>query len=280
MLERKLEDEIEEFYKSLSEEDLPLEWRNYLGILERNLATSPSWSYDELLRMCFMNTSIAKEFQLCAARTLDSFLAALKNQEPKQVMEHAFFIDRHFQKGVSTSVITEKPAAFDREILTYETKEDAGRETLIVVHTHPPLEHVLAPSTIEYSNRERKGDLYSFVFMRKNSIDYPSDKSGFTRMPLLIILQDDPFERDATKLLAIRERPDLALLDDSNYVKMLRRYRGRIKQAKSEEEVCTILRELGYFAGFVEIPAPHFYKFPPLLPEHLNDLSRQLTYGN
>lgn len=257
----------------------------FLGNLKRNLVIKDGYMTINTPFITFMllNPQITRQFQLAAAETIDAFGEAVKNQNSSQVMESVFFVGSRQGEVFATGRLG-KPAAYDLPIVYSRTEGNPQEQamttthhTMAIVHTHPPMKDVLAPSVIVDTDRERGGDLHIFLHLRTaRHQDLALGESGFIRHPLSIILQDD-LENHTTSMLFIREKEELDLLDERTYLQRLRDNTAKMKDAGSPKEVSVILSELGFQSCYLEIPSGQFYNYPPVDRNNVAQIVKDLN---
>lgn len=282
---RVLSDHVEELYKGVS-----LVTKNDMAtICEQTLVSSPtdylglrpiSQVTQRLIILMATKPDISRQIHTASAKTVEAFIKASSLQDPRGVKEAVFFVFNRGEEGIFTTVVPEKPAAYDLDILQIETVEDKERETMAMVHTHPPLGDVLAPSVIEVRpDGKLVGDLYVFIHMNKIREEAVRlGEKSFIQRPLSLILQDDLLSF-TTKMLFIVEGGSLGSLSDDERIRDLRDFNRKMKAAKKESVVQRILSDLGFNSSFLEIPSEQFYDYPIGFYENWNKIGFDLRIG-
>lgn len=239
---------------------------------------------NDFLWLVFLKPQITQQIHLASARTIDRFQEAVRSQNPGLVKELVFFIAYKRSEGFLATEAPEKPAAYDMPVPKIKTVEDPQRQTMVMVHTHPPIDSVLAPSTIvrrtfQKDKTKYAGDLYAFWGMRKLSRESVGIKGRevpeFIERPLSLILQDHP-ESETTKLFFIRESEARTTLSEQEYIDQLKRNKKRIIRAKNEQTVQRVLADLGFNSSYLSLPITHFYDYPLLTPDQIDQIAGDL----
>ncbi|MBI4225837.1 hypothetical protein HY612_01870 [Candidatus Roizmanbacteria bacterium] len=256
---------IDDNYSQIYEQLGKSHW-DLISHIETRMIKSPSagqLSLD-LIFLLFHKLEISRQIHLSILQTREAYQEAISIHDPTKVIELVFFVEFDLTVGLTASEAVEKPAAYDLPLPDVETAE-RDAHTVAMLHTHPPLpDDILAPSVIvtdDYGNRF--GDLYSFIVIRKENQKAQENKRKTTfAQPLLSIIIKEDLEKERCQLLLIRESSTLMELDEAEYIKLLNEYQERLSKAKSGDEVCQILRGMGYFCSYLELSAADFYNYP------------------
>lgn len=229
------------------------------------------------LNLIFLDPSLTLAFHLASARTIDMFRKTLKEGSPSLVKESGFFIAHKQGIGLISTMVVDKPAAFDLPTPSVKTVEDDTRLSIVGVHTHPPLRDVLAPSVLVETDQGYKGDLYSFLAMRKmDQEDIQKGKpANFIQRPLMIILKDN-LKTENTEILFIRETKQLALLEEPTYIQMLQENVKLFKEASATTAVCRHLTRMGFVSSFISTPITQYYRYPNFAPWEIRAVAADL----
>lgn len=283
MVEDIVEKHVNKLYAS---EEVTAPWRSFVEDLEQRLIAGGSFDITrDFLSLMFLKPQITQQLHLVSAKTIDSFQEAVRTQDAKLVKEWGFFVFNRGSEGFFASVAPESPAAYDLPVPEREAVEDPKRQTMVMVHTHPPIDSVLVPSIIVRTAvrkdvRKYAGDLYTFLRIRELSKESKVGSEGrevpeFVERPLSLILQDHP-ESESTKMLFIRESEQLVFLSAQEYINELQRNRRRVTKAKSEDTMQKVLADLGFHSSYLRLSIIQFYDYPFLLSDQINMVAEEL----
>lgn len=206
-------------------------------------------------------------FHLASARTIDRFSKAARKRDPSLIEESQFFIVHQPGVGLSSTVIVNKPAAYDLPIPPIPkttTVRDKNEISIVHFHTHPPLGDILAPSVLIETDKGYIGDLYAFSSLRVKSKENAlgGRKPSFIDRHLAIILQDD-LATHRVNVIFLRESKQLALLDHPTYIQKLRENAELFAKVPDIQTVCQHLRQLGFLVSWVDLSFTDYYDYPP-----------------
>lgn len=259
--------------------DASLVLRSTIEAAEGNvLAGKPDLKVSPSFLFCiFGKPEIAAKFPSAALATLMALEKAVEIQEPTSDLETIFFIGEQDNKLMATRS-EQKPATADLPLPHIETVKETGRQTIAMVHTHPPVDKVLKPSTYHTTGDGREvGDLAAFARMReirKESIA-KGELPDFVEKPLSIILQSD-METETERMLFIMESDRLTSFSKEEYIEHLRQNKHLVEDAESDQEVVNALRQMGYKASAISLSTDYLYEAYSILnlklPQIIQDL--------
>lgn len=263
---------IHELYQNSYQNDP--EWKTVIEDAKRRvLAEKPNITVSlPFIFYIFGRPEIAARFPTIQLKTLEAF-----GETPQ---EFAFFIDEDSNNIFATGDV-QKPAAYDLPMPDIDALEAPRRQTIAMVHTHPPLGDILKPSVYFQHDGKEGGDLYTFSRiweLRAEAIaegNYPP----FAERPLSIIMHSD-VDRGTEKILFILESDELAALSKDQYIDHLKKHKDLIDNSNSEEEVVKALREMGYKASMAEITIDALYSEFPILGNQFAQLLQDLGLIN
>lgn len=247
--------------------------------LEQKLIASRSFDITrDFLFLMFLKPQITQQLHWVSAKTVDSYDEAVITKDPKLVKEWGFFVVNRKSEGFFATEAPEIPAAYDLPVPEIKTVKDSKSQTMVMIHTHPPMDSVLIPSTIVQTEarkdvRSFAGDLYAFLRMRELSMG--KKRGAFIERPLSLILQDHA-ESVSTKMLFIRQSKELPVLNPQEYIKELQRNRRRMNKSKDEQTVQKILADLGFNSSYLRLPMTQFYNYPSLWPDQVYAIVEEL----
>ncbi len=238
--------------------------------LKRKLALNGQFGIDfDALCLMFVKPQITNQFHLVTARTTDSYIKAVETHDASFVKEWVFFVNNTPQ-GIQATVAPKIPAAYDLPRPKIKTSKDQWDQTsIMMVHTHPPIDKVLAPSTIiELPEKKYVGDLYAFTKMHDQNQE-GSDLSkapAFIKRPLSLTIQEE-LESIVIQMLFIRESNALRKLTEDERIRDLKGIKRKMGKARRIKTVQTILNDLGFRSSYLELPSSDFYNYPFLGPQ-------------